>query len=235
MFERFNFRERMGEIPQEDEPITETPSERAGYSFTLGTRQVVFLISGYFFLCVLVFALGVVVGRAISQPESASEATASLASLPREQPATARQDVLTGSHLPPASPSPGKGAGSEGTTGRAKPLNMQEAALSSALTATASKPAEKRETEPAVPRTSPSLPADYTVQVSAFRTLEQANELKGRLSKRGYGAYVQSVALNDKGTWHRVRVGNFRDKEGAERVASGIRTRENLPALVTRR
>ena len=76
---------------------------------------------------------------------------------------------------------------------------------------------------------------DYTVQVSSFRSLDQASDLKGRLSKRGYSAYVQSVDLSERGTWHRVRVGNYRDKDGAERVASDIRSRESLPAIVTRR
>jgi hypothetical protein len=46
---------------------------------------------------------------------------------------------------------------------------------------------------------------------------------------------VQSVDLNDKGTWHRVRVGNYREKDAAERVASDIRNRESLQAMVTRR
>jgi cell division septation protein DedD len=55
------------------------------------------------------------------------------------------------------------------------------------------------------------------------------------LSKKGYTAYVQSVDLSDKGTWHRVRIGSYRDKEGAERVASDIRSRESLPATVMKR
>jgi cell division septation protein DedD len=65
--------------------------------------------------------------------------------------------------------------------------------------------------------------------------MEQASDLKGRLSKKGYTAYVQSVDLSDKGTWHRVRVGNYRDKEGAERVASDLRSQESLPATVMKK
>jgi cell division septation protein DedD len=95
--------------------------------------------------------------------------------------------------------------------------------------------AEGKPAVPAVPRASPGSTGDYTIQVSAFRSLEQASELKGRLSKKGYGAYVQSVELNDKGTWHRVRIGNYQNREGAERIASDLRTREHLPAVVTRR
>jgi cell division septation protein DedD len=60
---------------------------------------------------------------------------------------------------------------------------------------------------------------------------QTATELKGRLSKKGYVVYVHLVDLSDKGTWHRVRVGNYRDKEGAERVASDIRSRESCQRL----
>jgi cell division septation protein DedD len=65
--------------------------------------------------------------------------------------------------------------------------------------------------------------------------MDQASELKGRLNKKGYAAYVQSVDLSDKGTWHRVRIGNYRDKQGAERVAGDLRGQESLPATVMKR
>ena len=100
------------------------------------------------------------------------------------------------------------------------------------------RPAATAETKPKVPaatRVSLTQPGDYTIQVSSFRSMEQASELKGRLSKKGYTAYVQSVDLSDKGTWHRVRVGSYRDKDGAERVASDLRSRESLPATVMKR
>lgn len=269
MFDRFSFREREGRLSSE-EPIAELASEREGYSLTLGVRQIVFLIAGYCFLCVLVFALGVVVGRAVSGPELASEARESTGSLVRDQPPTTAQDVLAHSRsasapeaapkiqptresespfspAPPEVASPSKPTGSEVATRRAKSPMAPEGARSGEPPPTVvSKTEEKRESEPrravmtdtkpmepAVSRPSPRLTADYTIQVSAFRSLEQASELKGRLSKKGYGAYVQSVDLSDKGTWYRVRVGGFRDKERAERMAGDLRTRENLPAVVT--
>jgi len=94
---------------------------------------------------------------------------------------------------------------------------------------------ETKPIEPSAPRPASIQAGDYAIQVSSFRSLDQASELKSRLSKKGYGAYVQSVDLSDKGMWHRVRIGNFRDKEGAERAAGEVRTRENLPAQVMRR
>ena len=95
--------------------------------------------------------------------------------------------------------------------------------------------AEPKPKTPTATRVSLSQGGDYTIQVGSSRSLEQATELKGRLSKKGYVVYVQTVDLSDKGTWHRVRVGNYRDKEGAERVASDIRSRESLPATVMKR
>jgi cell division septation protein DedD len=94
---------------------------------------------------------------------------------------------------------------------------------------------EPKPKAPIAARASLSQGGDYTVQVGSSRSLEQATELKGRLSKKGYVVYVQTVDLSDKGTWHRVRVGSYRDKEGAERVASDIRSRESLPATVMKK
>jgi cell division septation protein DedD len=96
-------------------------------------------------------------------------------------------------------------------------------------------PSDVRPLEPALARSTSGPAGDYAIQVSAFRSLEQASELKSRLSKKGYGAYVQSVDLSDKGMWHRVRIGYFRDKDGAERAAGELRTRENLPTQVLKR
>ena len=69
LFDRFSFRERESGMPEEEPVLADLPSESRSYAFTLDTRQIVFLIAGYCFLCVLVFALGVVVGRATSRPE----------------------------------------------------------------------------------------------------------------------------------------------------------------------
>ena len=95
--------------------------------------------------------------------------------------------------------------------------------------------ADSKAKGPSAARISLSQGGDYTIQVSSFRSVDQASELKGRLSKKGYAAYVQSVDLSDKGTWHRVRIGNYRDKQGAERVAGGLRNQESLPATVMKR
>jgi cell division septation protein DedD len=274
LFDRFSFRERESGMPEEEPVLTDLPSESRSYAFTLDTRQIVFLIAGYCFLCVLVFALGMVVGRATSQPEPVAQVAKnddSAPSLPREQPAKGQPLPSTSSRIPLIPPAEPKKPAVQGPEFAFSPT-LPESALTSkneSLSATTpsrprsapmpevassneppdAKVEEKREMEPrrsivtaenkpktpAATRVSLSQGGDYTIQVGSSRSLEQATELKGRLSKKGYVVYVQTVDLSDKGTWHRVRVGNYRDKEGAERIASDIRSRESLPATVMKR
>ena len=264
LFDRFNLRERESGMPEEEPDLGDLPSESRSYAFTLDTRQIVFLIAGYCFLCVLVFALGVVVGRATGQPEPAAPVAKgddSAPSQPREQVVKGQPTPSPSGRIPlmpaaepkkpavqgpefafsptlPESTSTGQHESLLATTPlRSKPAPTPEVApVSEPPTG---KVDEKREPEArrAVATADPKTktPGDYTVQVGSSRSLEQATELKGRLSKKGYVVYVQTVDLSDKGTWHRVRVGNYRDKEGAERVASDIRNRESLPATVMKR
>jgi len=273
LFDRFSFRERESGVSEEEAMMADLPPESRSYSFTLDTRQMVFLVAGYCFLCVLVFALGMVVGRATSQPESVAEIASPATSQPLEQPPKAQPDLSAGSRIPllpatepkkPVAPTPEFAfsptlpeapatAKSEipptVAASRSTPAAQPEPTLSSVPPTVTPNIEDKREPEPrrpaataeskpkapSVARVSLSQGGDYTIQVSSFRSMGQASELKGRLSKKGYAAYVQSVDLSDKGTWHRVRVGNYRDKEGAERVAGDLRSQESLPATVMKR
>jgi cell division septation protein DedD len=278
LFDRFNFRERESGMPEEEPVLTDLPAEGRSYAFTLDTRQIVFLIAGYCFLCVLVFALGMVVGRATNQPEPVAQvakADDSTPSLPREQPAKGQPSPSASGRIPliptpeskktavqtpefafsptlPESALTSRGEGHSATTpARPRATSLPEAVsiaeppdvkpdvkVEDRREPEPRRPAVTADTKPKPPtatRVSLSQGGDYTIQVGSSRSLEQATELKGRLSKKGYVVYVQTVDLSDKGTWHRVRVGNYRDKEGAERVASDIRSRESLPATVMKK
>jgi cell division septation protein DedD len=272
LFDRFGFGERESGMPDEEPVVADLPPESRGFSFTLDTRQMVFLIAGYCFLCVLVFALGMVVGRATSTPETVAESDVATPSRPREQPDKGRPELTASGRIPlmpVTEPKPQAAQGPEfafsptlpessltsrsgsepAATPRPTPAPTPEVTRSGELSAVAPKAEEKRDPEPrrlaATAESKPKPPTttrvslnqggDYTIQVSSFRSMEQASELKGRLSKKGYAAYVQSVDISDKGMWHRVRIGTYRDKEGAERVASDLRGRESLPATVMKR
>jgi len=61
--------------------------------------------------------------------------------------------------------------------------------------------------------------SEWTLQVSSHRGQEEAERVAARLSGKGYAAYVVAVELGEKGTWHRVRVGQFASKQEAEILA----------------
>jgi len=52
-------------------------------------------------------------------------------------------------------------------------------------------------------------PGTYLLQAGSFRTREQADQLRARLALLGLETDVQTVTVNNKQTWHRVRVGPF--------------------------
>ncbi len=76
----------------------------------------------------------------------------------------------------------------------------------------------------------------YTVQVGAFKDYSNADLLKARLVKRGYNAYLNFAESEGKKRIFelcKVRIGEFNDREDAERVSMEIENAEGLQAFVT--
>ena len=53
----------------------------------------------------------------------------------------------------------------------------------------------------------PALQISYYLQVGAFQTGEEADNMKAKLALQGFEAVVQTATTADKAIWHRVRVG----------------------------
>lgn len=60
---------------------------------------------------------------------------------------------------------------------------------------------------------SPVESENYFLQVGAFQTEQEADNIKAKLALLGMEAVIQTANLDDKGVWHRVRVGPFTDIE----------------------
>lgn len=52
---------------------------------------------------------------------------------------------------------------------------------------------------------------NYFLQVGAFQTVADADNMKAKLALQGFEAVVQTAAIPEKGVWHRVRVGPLND------------------------
>jgi len=73
----------------------------------------------------------------------------------------------------------------------------------------------------------------YSVQVKSTQEREDANRFAARLRDRGYAPYVQTVDLPGRGTWYRVRVGNFETREAAQRYLVDFKRETKIDAIVT--
>jgi cell division protein FtsN len=75
----------------------------------------------------------------------------------------------------------------------------------------------------------------WSVQVAAFKTQAQADTLQQQLKKAGFDAYVAVVAASDGQTNYRVRIGTFKSKVDAQRMAERVRGERSLAAFVAPR
>lgn len=77
----------------------------------------------------------------------------------------------------------------------------------------------------------PSQPAAeyaYYLQVGAFQTAEEADNMKATLALQGFESLVQTATIPDKGIWHRVRVGPLKsldqiNKTKADLIKNGFK------------
>jgi cell division septation protein DedD len=84
-------------------------------------------------------------------------------------------------------------------------------------------PLKPAETPPAAKPEKPSPSAaevekaagPFTIQIVSLQSEAEARRTVDKLRERGYGARVEPVTLAEKGTWYRVRMGEFPTREGA--------------------
>lgn len=83
---------------------------------------------------------------------------------------------------------------------------------------------------PAPASAAPDKP--LTVQIAAVKSEEEARRLLEKLRQRGYAAYVEPIAIPDKGTWYRVRMGEFPSKEFARSTVDRLQKDGFKPDIV---
>lgn len=73
----------------------------------------------------------------------------------------------------------------------------------------------------------------YILQAGAFRKSDQAERMKASLALIGIEANVQTVTVDNKLTWHRVRIGPYHDLKQLNQVRSRLRE-NNINAILLR-
>jgi cell division septation protein DedD len=77
-------------------------------------------------------------------------------------------------------------------------------------------------------------PADkpYTIQVAAFKSDQDADNLVAELKQKGYSAYRAIGKIPGQGIWYRVRVGEFNTKAEADSTIAKLKNAGKKPMLV---
>jgi len=97
----------------------------------------------------------------------------------------------------------------------------------------AAAPAPAAPPSASLPTAPPATAAAWTVQVGAFKSRQQADEVQKRLTEAGFPAVLSPVTLDDGQARYRVRVGGARSRGEAEQLAQQVRARLPLTTLVT--
>lgn len=90
-------------------------------------------------------------------------------------------------------------------------------------------PTDTKESEK---KSTPAGQDTFFIQTGSFQNAADADNMKARLALMGLEASVQSRDLGEKGVWHRVRVGPYRDVEELNRVRGVLKQNGIDAALV---
>jgi cell division septation protein DedD len=79
----------------------------------------------------------------------------------------------------------------------------------------------------------PSFEGQFAVLVGSFKSKDNALALRQKLQNKGYPVANYPIEFPGKGgVWYRVIVGNYKDAQDAKKVASELKAKEKVPALL---
>ena len=73
----------------------------------------------------------------------------------------------------------------------------------------------------------------WAVQVAATQDKAQGARLVERLEKLGFSAYLATAEISGKGTWYRIRVGGYPDREAAETNLARLKKEGFSPMIIS--
>jgi cell division septation protein DedD len=78
----------------------------------------------------------------------------------------------------------------------------------------------------------PGTPGGYQLQVSSFKTREEADGFASVLRRRGHRAHVEEANVRGRGLWFRVRIGPFKYRRSAEIYRQDFEGKERMVTFI---
>ena len=227
------------------------------YQFSFDNRHVVSGLVAAAVVLGAVFVLGVLVGKKVALDQRATQAPDLLSALDDkaaavEKPATPTltfQEELTKSSptlsapaVASPAPAPAQAVARTATEAPSRATSgMVDTKQELAAVSTPSEPVGARyptqQARPSAPVKSPAVKPEgksgnFTLQLSSTQTRADANRFAARLREKGYAPSVVEAQVPGRGTWYRVRLGNFSSRETASRFLSDFRRETQLDAYI---
>jgi hypothetical protein len=220
--------------------VTHDLSEDAFHEIHLSGKQLVFLFMATTVVSVVIFLLGVFVGRGVPAQRQSQELTdpaGTVAAAPAPEPVPAPPPATTDSGpvsaeppLPPAE----------------TPELSYQKRLEGDSKAESLKPAAKTTTPPAARHAAPAAtatpasqtvigtpaPGTWVVQVHVLRDRTVAARIVQRLIAKGYPAFL--VASGPPTGTYKVQVGRFRERADAAKAVDRLKKEEQFNSWITR-
>jgi len=80
----------------------------------------------------------------------------------------------------------------------------------------------------------PIVKEHYRVQVASTRDLASARQLVDKLRRKGYEAAIETARGSEGHSQYKVRIGNYSERESAEKIAEKIRQEERVGAWIVK-
>lgn len=210
-------------------------------------RQIIFLFLGFLILFILVFALGVIVGKGLGDSEiqiakklPKNEVTSALDIKEDENEISTGdisqqelQDILneTKTDDPQKTEEPTTEESIKIETAGEKKIAMNaesEVSLKIEIPEIL-----KEEKKSLLSKNTPLPPVvadgQYTIQIGSFKNESDAKKLQNKLKTKGYPAFLKQVTIGED-TWFRLRIGTFETKDQAKIYGDILLKRE--PELI---
>lgn len=229
--------------------LTHDPTDDGFHEIQLSGKQLVALFIVTTTAIVVVFLLGVKVGRGardaqVDQPEQVAAASvpAQTVAQPAAPPTTeapvpagdAEDDLSYHKRLQ------GEGTPQETLKRQEEPKAESKPVPQPAPVAPpAAAPVAASERVAPAPAATDNLPTSghpgtWAVQVIATRDRSIAGSVLKRLSAKGYPAFIVNPAANATGAYYKVQVGRYGDRGEAEKVSLRIKKEEQFQSWITR-
>ena len=199
----------------------------------LGGRHLTLAVAGLAFFGLVLFLLGRWSER-LGRPENQPVETVAIGSSPTpaaaSDPAAAPKD-LTFYETLEKRVTPGLQESAKSPAPRKEPPAELPAATAPTPTPT---PVPAKQAPASTVKASTDAGERFRVQVASTRDLASARVLVDRLRKKGYAASIDTTQGPEGQAQYKVRIGNFSERELAEKVAEKVREEEKVGAWIVK-